>query len=80
MPRQTLLRFERMDDLIARKCTGTPLAFANKLNISESTMYEYINILKERGAPIDYEEDRQTYFYKEEGKFNFLFKKLDTPV
>lgn len=41
-----LERFERILSLVRRKATGTPEEFANRLGISESTLYEHIKLLK----------------------------------
>ena len=73
-------RFERIDYLISRKGTGTPSTFARKLDISESTLYEYLNELKDKGAPILYNKFKETYFYYEEGRFKIIFEKNSTPV
>ncbi len=54
-------RYERILLLIKRKATGTPEELAKRLNISESTLYEHIRVLKQRGAQIDYCAYRQTY-------------------
>ncbi|WP_439185311.1 winged helix-turn-helix domain-containing protein [Carboxylicivirga taeanensis] len=43
-------RYERILKLIKRKATGTPQELANRLDISESTLYEYIRVLKHSGA------------------------------
>ena len=52
-----------MDDLIRRKATGTSKDFAKKLNISRSTLMEYIDFLKKMGAPIAYDKFRNSYYY-----------------
>jgi predicted DNA-binding transcriptional regulator YafY len=52
-----------MNYLIRSKRTGTPIQFAEKLEISESTLYQHLNDLRELGAPIAYDKFRQTYYY-----------------
>lgn len=79
MPKKFIERFERIDYLIARKATGNPSAFAKKMDISESTLYEYLSELKEKGAPIQYNKYKKTYFYSEEGRFKIFFEKTSTP-
>ena len=74
MLRYDLHRLESMDRLIRIKGTGTPQYFANKLGISERTLYEYLAYMKELGAPIEYCKQRQSYYYKEHGGFNFNFQ------
>ncbi len=54
-------RYERILKLIKRKATGTPQELANRLDISESTLYEHIRVLKHRGAQIEYCPCRQSY-------------------
>lgn len=80
MAKKVIERFEKIDYLIAKKGTGNPATFANKLNISESTLYEYLNELKEKGAPILYNKYKETYFYYEEGRFKIIFEKNPTPI
>lgn len=54
-------RYERILKLIKRKATGSPQELANRLEISESTLYEHIRVLKDRGAQIEYCPCRQSY-------------------
>ncbi|WP_421920455.1 hypothetical protein [Marinifilum sp.] len=42
--------YERVDQMIKMKMTGSPKEFANKLGISESHLYRVINYLKERAS------------------------------
>ena len=80
MPKKVIERFEKIDYLIAKKSTGSPSEFAKKLDISESTLYEYLNELKVKGAPILYNKYKATYFYEEEGKFKIILEKKSTPI
>ena len=70
----TLKRLKRIDFLIQSKSTGTPNELAEKLNISERWVYEYINILKNLGAPIKYCDITRSYLYEDDGKFLIEFK------
>lgn len=70
---ETLNRITKIDHLIRIKGTGTPKQLAQRVNISESTLYLYISRMKEMGAPIAYDSSRNTYFYQFDGKFNFRF-------
>ena len=45
-------KLKRIDYLIARKSTGSPAMLAEKLEISETTLFEYLSIMSECGAPI----------------------------
>jgi predicted DNA-binding transcriptional regulator YafY len=73
MPKKFFDRFTRIDQLIARKATGTPQELADKLEISESTLYEYFSVMKDLGAPIKYDKFKNTYFYEVNGRFKIKF-------
>jgi len=64
-----------LHQLISREKTGTPTELSKKLKVSERQVYNYLDLLKEMGAPIDFCRKRQTYYYKEDGGFNFRFCK-----
>ncbi len=68
-----LHRLIRLDHLIAHKSTGTPADCANKIGISERSLYDYLKILKEMGAPVRFSRDRRTYYYSEGGHFHISF-------
>ena len=68
-----LHRLIRLDHLIALKATGTPSDCAHKIGISERSLYDYLKILKEMGAPITFSRNRRTYYYKEDGRFRISF-------
>lgn len=68
-----LHRLIRLDHLISHKSTGTPADCANKIGISERSLYDYLKILKEMGAPVRFSRDRRTYFYSEGGHFHISF-------
>lgn len=70
-----LNRLEYLDSLIRQKCTGPPVRLAQRLNISLSTLYEYLNVMKDMGAPVCYCKIRQSYYYLEEGRFCMKFMK-----
>ncbi len=62
-------RLEQMDALIRRKCTGPADQLARQMGISMATLYRYLEILREKGAPIAYNRYRCTYYYRESGRF-----------
>jgi len=66
---------ERIDQLIRMRNTGTPEELAHKLGISVSWLHEYIDMMKARGADIEYDRHLQTYHYINEGEFDFSFRK-----
>jgi hypothetical protein len=58
-------RFSLMQRLLEGRCTGTPEEFAGKLGISRTSLYETIDELKSRGAPIAYSKSIKTFYYTE---------------
>jgi biotin operon repressor len=73
MTQESFKRIERLDRLIRIKATGSPDQLANKLGMSRRSVFEYINLMKENGAPIKFCHSRQSYYYDEEGAFTILF-------
>lgn len=70
-------RIKRIDQLIRLRATGTPKELAQKLGLSRSTVYEYINIMKEINAPIEYDDASQNFIYTEEVKFKVEFARIE---
>jgi len=66
-------RLERLDYLIRQKSTGTPNQLAERLNMSERTLYGFLNEMRELGAPIKYSRAKQTYYYCTNGRFQLRF-------
>lgn len=64
-------RTRRLDNLIRRKSTGSPSQLAQRLGVSEATIYRYIQELKDMGAPIKYCRERQSYRYESEFQLEF---------
>ena len=64
-----LNRLKKFDQLIRQRATGTPAQLAEKLNISERMVYNYINELRDIGLPITYCNQQQSYIYTKEGSF-----------
>jgi predicted DNA-binding transcriptional regulator YafY len=75
MPRKFFDRLKRIDSLISLKNTGVPADLAEKLEISESILYEFIGLMKELGAPIKWDNYRKTYIYETEGRMELKFLK-----
>lgn len=70
---EQLDRLKRMNDLIKAEKTGTPGEFSQDLGISDSQLYNLIEDLKIKGAPIKYSRSRRTYFYSEEFEFKLNY-------
>ena len=57
--------------------TGSPKKLALKLNVSERTIYNYINYMRqELKAPIIYNRIKGTYQYETNCNINFIHKKI----
>lgn len=74
MQKDILQRLARIDYLIRIKGTGTPVQLADKIGLSERSVYEYLNLMREFGAPIKFDNYRETYYYEEEGYFHVSFR------
>lgn len=76
MLRECINRLELIDYLIRIKGTGTPKQLAARLNISDRSVFEYLNLMKDLGAPIKYSREKQSYYYEEDGLLQLKFKKV----
>lgn len=73
MQRDIFERLSRIDHLIRIKGTGTPAQLADRLNVSERSIYDYISFMKDLGCPIKFDSYRESYYYEEEGGFLIAF-------
>ena len=67
-------KIERMDLMIRLIGTGKPQEFAQRIGIAESTLYMYLKLMKEMGAPINFCRSRNSYKYEFSTKLNFGFR------
>ncbi|MFA0962885.1 HTH domain-containing protein [Roseivirga sp. BDSF3-8] len=67
-------RLSRLDQLIRLRCTGTPQELADKLGLSKRMVYEYLNAMRDLGAPIAYSNIEKSYFYVGLGQFFIGYK------
>lgn len=58
-------RISRMHKMVENGCTGTPHEFAGRLGVSRTSLYEMIDELRSRGAPIIYSKSARTFYYSE---------------
>lgn len=79
MTHESFKRIERIDQLIRIKGTGTAEQLAEKLGISRRSVFNLLNEMKEKGAPIKFDQYRGSYYYDEEGyfKISFYFKRKE---
>ena len=67
-----LRRFQRIDQLIRLRATGTPDDFAEKLGMVKSTLYSYLNAMKD----LTVEENNVEKLYNREKKAWHLYYDL----
>jgi len=67
---KTLKRLEYANFLIKKKVTGNLAEFAKKMGVSKRTVSELITQMREMGATILYDRNRETYYYAEHGEFS----------
>ena len=73
-----LVKLHRMDQMIRSKTTGAPKVFAERLEMSRSSLFELIAFLKEEmKAPIIYNKQKKSYVYSYPPKFYLGFDRLE---
>lgn len=67
-------KVKQADQLLQDQNTGRPKDFAKKLNMSVSSLFYLIKMLKEElNAPIVFDKDIKSYRYAVEGKLVIAF-------
>lgn len=66
----------RIDQLVNLKATGSPLELSKRLGISERSLYNHIETMKNLGAPIKYCRYTRRYYYESQGRFEIGFKNV----
>lgn len=62
----------KIHELIEVELTGSPRDFAKKINVSERTIYNYLEFMKaELQAPIVYNGSKKSYCYDGECRLRF---------
>ena len=63
----------RIHEMISLENTGKPKSFADVLDVSERTVYNYIAFMKEElNAPITYCPIKESYYYTENPGLRFV--------
>ena len=63
-----ILKIKHFIHLIEKERTGSAKVAAERIGISERMVFNYVRILKtELNAPINYNRNKQTYSYNENG-------------
>ncbi len=66
--------YERIDQLIRMKATGSPTELSNRLGISESHLYRVLRKMKDEAkCPIEFSKNDNSYVYKSKGKLVIKF-------
>ncbi len=58
-------RISQVHKLVRERRTGTPNEFAGRLGIGRTCLYDLIDELRSRGAPIRYSKSCRTFYYTE---------------
>ncbi|WP_372774625.1 hypothetical protein [Mangrovibacterium sp.] len=70
---QQINLIERIDQLIRMRATGNPKELAERLELSQATVFRLIDVIKELGAPVEYNLSYQSYVYVEDVNFQCGF-------
>ena len=63
---------KKLHDYIVKERTGSPKELANKLGVSERTVYSYISYMRmEMNAPITFDKQKGNYLYERECELRF---------
>ncbi len=68
-------RLKTIDQLINLQATGSPKQLAEKLEITERQVYNYLDNLKELGAEIKFDKHKSSYTYKVDIELVIAYKK-----
>ncbi len=69
-------KLERMIDYIRRENTGNANEFANKIAVSRSTLFRYIDDLKAMGYNIGFCFSRRTFYFIGDSEVRNRFKSI----
>jgi len=63
----------RVDQLVRLQATGSPVEFADRLDVSKTKLYRTINIMRDLNAPIEYDSSLKSFVYIKAVGFQFGF-------
>jgi predicted DNA-binding transcriptional regulator YafY len=72
-------RLRRLDLLIRTRMTGSACELADRFGLCERTVYEYLNDLRELGAPVTWSAEENSYIYNLEGRLRLGFVSEHSP-
>jgi len=64
---------QQLDSFIRQERTGTAEEFADKLGVSERTLQNHLQQLRELNVSIVYDHCKKTYRYPQKGRITFGF-------
>ena len=70
-------RLKRFDYLVRHSITGSPKECAEKLEISRSRFYEFLEDLKLLNIPVEYNKSQRSYRYVKPGKIVIGFEEFE---
>jgi ribosomal protein S25 len=73
-------RLRRMDTLISMMATGSPVEFAHKMGIKRSTLFQYLQEMRELGVCIEYSHIRRSYFYADGRRLRIKIESKDSGI
>lgn len=68
-----LNRIEYIDWLLRTETAGNADSLAKKLHVSKRTVFNYLKWMRDKGAPIVYSKDSDTFLYQKEVVFVTAF-------
>lgn len=75
---KTLENLQKLHLLIESECTGPPQSLARRMGLSERSVYNLLEVLKDFNAPVEYSRRRKTYYYSNHFKLDFRISLLVT--
>ena len=63
MTTEFFAKMQRLNLFIRHKATGDADTLASRLDVHRSTVYHNLKLLRNLGAEISYDRERQTYYY-----------------
>ena len=77
----SLFRLHRIHQLILQETTGTPSELALRVQLHKRQIYNILDKLREKGAIIEYNNTKRTYYYVEDFQFDInigpVLKKIE---
>jgi len=71
-----LVKLDRLDCLIRRKATGSPIDLAKRMGVSRSHLFRMLSFLRlQMKAPINYDRYISSYYYSYSPKFYLGFER-----